>query len=123
MAHYAHVDTANANIVTKVMVISNEEEAALKTEANVDAFIKSSFGDGGVWLKTSYNSNIRKNFAGVDYKWDVENDGFWPPRELFPSTFVANTTTCWYDPPQPYPYDDTANVYVYDNSSASWVVD
>ena len=76
MAHYAHVNTSNANTVTKVIVISNEEEAALKSEANVDAFIKSSFGGEGVWIKTSYNNNIRKNFAGVGYKWDVENEGF-----------------------------------------------
>jgi hypothetical protein len=30
MAHYAHVDTANANTVTKVIVISNEEEGCTK---------------------------------------------------------------------------------------------
>ncbi len=123
MAHYAHVNTSNANTVTKVIVISNEEEDVLKSEANVDAFIKSSFGGDGVWIKTSYNNNLRKNFAGVGYKWDVENEGFWPPRHLFANSFLANTTTCWYDPPVPYPYDDTANVYVYDDSSKSWVVD
>ena len=47
MAHYAHVNTSNANTVTKVIVISNEEEDVLKSEANVDAFIKSSFGGDG----------------------------------------------------------------------------
>ena len=35
---------------------------------------------GGTWVKTSYNGNIRYNFAGVSYFYDEVNDAFIPPK-------------------------------------------
>lgn len=34
---------------------------------------------GGNWLKTSYNGNIRYNFAGVGYTYDPVDDAFIAP--------------------------------------------
>lgn len=35
---------------------------------------------GGTWVKTSYNGNIRYNYAGVGYTYDPEADAFIAPR-------------------------------------------
>jgi hypothetical protein len=31
---------------------------------------------GGTWVKTSYNGNIRYNYAGIGYTYDPEADAF-----------------------------------------------
>jgi hypothetical protein len=35
---------------------------------------------GGTWIKTSYNGNIRHNYAGVGYTYDPDADAFIAPR-------------------------------------------
>lgn len=35
---------------------------------------------GGTWIKTSYNSNIRYNYAGIGFTYDPDADAFIPPR-------------------------------------------
>ena len=34
----------------------------------------------GTWIKTSYNGNIRKNYAGIGYTYDEVRDAFIPPK-------------------------------------------
>lgn len=34
---------------------------------------------GGTWIKTSYNGNIRYNFAGIGYTYDPIDDAFIAP--------------------------------------------
>ena len=40
-------------------------------------FIVNTFG--GNWLKTSYNGNIRYNYAGIGYTYDPIDDAFIAP--------------------------------------------
>lgn len=35
---------------------------------------------GGTWMKTSYNGNIRKNYAGIGYTYDATRDAFIAPE-------------------------------------------
>ena len=35
---------------------------------------------GGTWVKTSYNGNIRKNYAGIGYTYDAVRDAFIAPK-------------------------------------------
>ena len=70
MAHVAELD-AN-NIVIRVVVISNDYEP------NVQQFATELFG--GEWKQTSYNGNIRKNYAGVGYTYDQTRDALIPPE-------------------------------------------
>lgn len=54
---------------------------------------------GGTWIKTSYNGNIRKNFAGIGFTYDENRDAFIAPK---PETgeWVFNEDTCqWETPP------------------------
>ena len=69
MAHCAEI--ANG-IVVRVVVISNDYEP------NIEQFAMDLFG--GEWKQTSYNGNIRKNYAGIGYTYDSVRDAFIAPE-------------------------------------------
>jgi hypothetical protein len=69
MSHWAEID--DSNIVLRVLVGNNNE--ADEGEAFMNSL-------GGTWVKTSYNGNIRKNYAGIGYAYDSGRDAFIPPK-------------------------------------------
>ena len=91
MAHYARLNSDN--VVEQVVVIANSDEP---TEAAGIAFCQNLFG-GGIWLKTSYNNNIRKNYAGPGYSYDVIRDAFIAPKP-YPSWLLDEATCRWRAP-------------------------
>ena len=74
MAYYAFLDSNN--IVTEVIAGIDETELieGLDTETWYGNF------RGQVCKRTSYNGNIRKNYAGVGYTYDEQRDAFIAPR-------------------------------------------
>jgi hypothetical protein len=78
MAHFAQVD--NNNLVQQVIVVANEEllDNGVESESKGVAFCQSLFQ--GTWIQTSYNGNIRKNYAGVGYTYDSVRDAFIAPE-------------------------------------------
>jgi hypothetical protein len=68
MSHWAEIN--NQNTVLRVLVGPNHGDEG---EAFFNAL-------GGTWVKTSYNGNIRKNYAGIGYTYDQELDAFIPPQ-------------------------------------------
>jgi len=74
MAHYAFLD--ENNIVTEVIVGIDETELieGLDPETWYGNF------RGQVCKRTSYNGNIRKNYAGVGHIYDAERDAFIAPE-------------------------------------------
>lgn len=72
MAHFAEID--ETSIVLRVLVVPNEEEA------NGSEYLSNTLGLGGTWIQTSYNGNIRKNFAGVGFTYDPVRDAFIAPE-------------------------------------------
>jgi hypothetical protein len=70
MAHYAFID--QNNIVTEVIVGKDETEGDWETY----------YGNirGQRCVRTSYNGNIRKNYAGIGYTYDETRDAFIPPK-------------------------------------------
>jgi hypothetical protein len=74
MAHYAFLD--ENNIVTEVIVGIDESELIEGLEPEIW------YGDfrNQACVRTSYNANIRKNFAGVGYSYDATLDAFIPPK-------------------------------------------
>jgi hypothetical protein len=119
MAHYAFLD--ENNIVTEVIVGKDEGEEGVDWEVHYGNF------RGQTCKRTSYNtyggvhSNggtpFRKNYAGIGHTYDAERDAFIPPKP-FPS-WTLNEDTCRWDAPVPYPDDNV--VYVWDESTISWV--
>jgi hypothetical protein len=71
MAHFAELDENNA--VIRVLAISND------VEDNAIEFLNG-LGLSGNWIQTSYNGNIRKNFAGIGMTYDANRDVFLYPQ-------------------------------------------
>jgi hypothetical protein len=115
MAHFAQLD--DNNVVTQVIVVHNNEllDDGIEQEAKGIAFCESLLG--GRWIQTSYNGNIRKNYAGIGYKYDANRDAFIPPKPY--ASWTLNETTCLWDAPTSMPTDEKR--YTWDESTTSWV--
>ena len=90
MAHYAFLD--DDNIVTEVITGIDETETieGLSTETWYGNF------RGQTCKRTSYNNNIRKNYAGIGYTYDAERDAFIAPKpNCHPGVTLDETTCRW----------------------------
>jgi hypothetical protein len=111
MAHYAFID--ENNIITEVIVGKNEGEdgkSGEDWEAHYGAF------RGQVCKKTSYNGNIRKNYAGIGFKYDTDLDAFVPPKPF--ASWLLNNETAQWNPPVAMPNDE--GMYSWDEETISW---
>ena len=124
MAHFAKLD--ENNIVIEVHVVNNNvllEDGVEVPQKGID-FLNELFKETSTWVQTSYNGNIRKNYAGVGFTYDSTRDAFIPPK---PSpSWSLNETTCLWDPPIPYPDDGNLywwheDVYQSDNTKG-WIL-
>lgn len=116
MAHFAEIN--NEGLVLRVVVIDNDK--CLDAENNESEVVGSAFCSGifggGIWKQTSYNGNFRKNFAGINYRYDLELDAFIPPKTY--GSWILNEDTCLWEPPISYPEDGSA--YSWNENSLSW---
>ena len=92
MSHWAEVD--NNNKVLRVLVGDNNDPAG---DEGYQWLIDNL---GGTWIKTSYNGNIRKNYAGVGYTYDEVRDAFIAPEPENATGFDEDT--CRWIVPDPY---------------------
>jgi len=115
MAHFAQIN--EENIVTQVIVVANEEllDNGVESEAKGIAFCQSLLG--GEWKQTSYNSNTRKNYAGIGYTYDSQRDAFIPPQP-YPSWTLVEETCNW-TAPVALPTD--GKTYNWDESTLTWI--
>jgi hypothetical protein len=116
MAHFAQLN--EENLVTQVIVVANQDTAdqdGVENEAIGIEFCTNLLG--GTWKQTSYNGNIRKNYAGVGYKYDAALDAFIPPQPY--SSWTLNNETAQWEAPTPYPTDDKR--YTWDEATTAWV--
>ena len=116
MAHFAQLD--NNNTVIQVIVVNDndcKDSEGNESEAVGAEFCQKLFG--GRWLQTSYNNNIRKNYAGPGFTYNAELDIFVPPKP-FPSWTFDNNTKDWI-PPINYPND--GKTYYWSEESQQWV--
>jgi len=111
MAHFAKLGVGN--IIERVEVVSND--IATTEQAGVD-FLNNLYNTRDVWKQTSYNGNIRKNYAGVGFKYDQTRDAFIPPKPY--NSWTLNETTCRWEAPVAYPADDKN--YIWNEETTSW---
>jgi hypothetical protein len=111
MAHFAKLGVGN--IVEQVIVVSND--VAITEQAGVD-FINKLYNTRDVWKQTSYNNNIRKNFAGIGYKYDQQRDAFIAPKPF--NSWILNEDTCRWEAPVAYPQDDKR--YKWNETNLTW---
>jgi hypothetical protein len=133
MAHYAFLD--QNNIVTEVIVGTNENEEGINWEEHYGNF------RGQVCKRTSYNTfegvhklggmPFRKNFAGIGFIYDSQRDAFIPPKPF--NSWILNEDTCVWKAPVDYPITNTQNLtdefgssindlYIWDEETQSWAL-
>ena len=116
MAHFAQLD--ENNVITQVIVVHNNE--CLDANGNESEAVGAGFCArllGGNWKQTSYNGNMRKNYAGAGYTYDAGRDAFIPPKPY--ASWVLNEATCRWDAPAPMPQDGKS--YYWNEATTSWV--
>lgn len=72
MAHWAEID--QNNVVIRVLVGDNNDPVG---DEGYQWLLNNL---GGVWIKTSYHANIRKNFAGIGFTYNEALNAFIPPK-------------------------------------------
>jgi hypothetical protein len=108
MAHYAFLN--ENNVVTEVIVGKDETD----TTHDWEQF----YGEirNQICKRTSYNNNIRKNYASIGYTYDQANDVFYAPQP-FPSWTLNHTTWTWQ---APVPMPDDGKIYEWIEPTTSW---
>jgi hypothetical protein len=110
MAHYAKLGVGN--VVEQVIVA---EQDFIDTQE-------------GTWFQTSYNTRggkhtlggtpLRKNFAGIGFKYDSSRDAFIPPKPY--NSWTLDEDTCLWEAPVAYPEDGL--LYNWNEENQTWDV-
>jgi hypothetical protein len=110
MAHYAFLD--ENNIVTEVIkgIEETQQIEGLEPEIWYGNF------RGQTCKRTSYNGNIRKNFASIGYSYDAQRDAFIAPKPF--DSWLLNEQTCQWEAPIPRPEN---GFYIWDEETGNWV--
>ena len=107
MSHWAEID--NENKVIRVLVGDNNDPN------NDEGYQWLIDNLGGTWIQTSYNNNIRKQYAGIGFSYDAVNDVFIVPQP-YPS-WSLDENFDW-QPPTPMP---TEGEWYWDEDSLTWL--
>jgi len=117
MAYFAKLGTGN--IIEKVISINNsvitDSNGIEQEQLGVD-FINKLYNTRDVWKQTSYNNNIRKNYAGIGYQYDQQRDAFIAPKPF--NSWILNEDTCRWEAPVAMPIDE--NMYSWNEQTLSW---
>jgi hypothetical protein len=89
MAHYAYLD--DTNIVVAVIVGKDETELI----DGLDPETYYAQGTPYTVKRTSYNGNIRYNYAGVGFTYDPIDDAFIAPMPCDHEELTLNTQKLW----------------------------
>ena len=121
MAHYALIN--KDNIVFQVITGVDENIIQTDTDGTVvggssnawEQFYASQPQFAGFTCKrTSYNGNIRKQYAGIGYTYNADADVFVAPQP-YPSWSLDNNFD--WQPPTPMP---TEGMWTWDEDNLSW---
>lgn len=126
MAHYALIDSNN--IV--VQVITGVDENIIQTdldgtqvggttEAWEEFYSTRPWFEGLTCVRTSYNNNIRKNFAAIGYTYDKQFDAFISPQP-FPS-WKLNYTTFQWEAPTACPEEIEGHWWKWSEYNKEWI--
>jgi len=129
MAHFAKIRVAD-NQVVHVSGVDNwniVDGEGNEVEAIGIAYLEQVHGVDAdhIWRQTSYNGNMRKNYAGIGMTWDADRNAFIPPKPY--NSWVLNEETCRWDAPTPMPTDlteeeiEAGTHYSWDEETTAWV--
>jgi len=103
MAHFAKIGLNNK--IIEVVSVNNEvlkDSLGIEREELGIQFLNELY-KWPIWKQTSYNRNIRKNFAGIGYTYDEDRDAFISKKPY--NSWILNEQTCLWESPIPMPTD------------------
>jgi hypothetical protein len=110
MAHYAFLDKNNVVIEVIVGIDETELIEGKDPETWYSKFRKKPC------VRTSYNGNIRKNYAGIGYSYDSDRDAFIAPKPF--ESWILNEDNCRWESPIEYPTDGFT--YFWNEENLDW---
>jgi len=114
MAYFAELD--NNNVVLRVVVVGND---CVPSDEHIDGETWCiNFFKTPNWKQTSYNSNFRKQYAGIGYTYDSAKNKFISPQPYVSWALDANDD--WHAPVT-YPTDTTDKAVVWDEENLKWI--
>lgn len=113
MAHYAFLN--DNNVVTEVIVGIDETELI---EGKAPEVWYAEFR-GQKCKRTSYNGNIRANYASIGYRYDEDFDVFIAPQP-YPS-WKLNYTTFQWESPVSKPEDIEGFIWKWSEYNLEWI--
>lgn len=111
MAHYAFID--EENIVTQV-IVGRDETDLPEGITSWEEHYGNSFGQR--CIRTSYNGNIRKNYAGIGFTYDEVLDAFIAPQPY--ASWILNEDTAQWEAPVPDPEGEL--MYSWNEELTDW---
>jgi len=114
MAHFVKLDKNNV-VVAGVVVNNNAIDPANEEITGIE-FLHKLYGNSDNWKQTSYNGNIRKNYAGIGYTYDEITDAFIAPKPF--DSWVLNESTYQWQAPTAMP---VKGKWYWDESSLTWL--
>lgn len=109
MAHFAEIDESGT--VLRVLVVGDDQEHRGQD------FLANDLGLGGTWVQTSYNHRIRKQYAGIGFKYDADADVFIAPKPYDSWTLDDN-----HDWQAPVAKPDDENIYNWNEENQEWEI-
>ena len=116
MAHFAKIGLNNK--VIEVLSVNNEvlrDSNGVEQEVNGIDFLTKLTG-WAIWKQTSYNVNIRKNYAGIGMTYDEDRDAFIHKKPF--ASWILNEDTCLWESPVAYPNDGQR--YNWNEQNQTW---
>ena len=125
MAHYAELDINNK--VIRVLTACNQDIATHGGELSEEAAnyfgTYTPFSENGVkWVQTSYNSNFRKQYAGIGHTFDSTKNKFISPQPF--ASWSLDSNDDWQAPvayPSVTTYGDNVKYFIsWDEAGQRW---
>jgi hypothetical protein len=126
MAHYALIN--KENIVVQVITGVDENiiqidldgtEVGGTSQAWEQFYSSRPWFNGLICKRTSYNGNIRANFAGVNFMYDPDFDVFIAPRPY--ASWKLNYTTFLWEAPVTKPEDIEGFIWKWSEFNLEWI--
>jgi len=111
MAHYAYLDS-NSIVVT---VTVGKDETELINGLDTETYYAQ--GTSYTVKRTSYNGNMRFNYAGIGFTYDTVRDAFIAPKPY--ASWVLDEATCRWNAPVAMPSE--GGPWAWDEDTESWV--
>jgi len=116
MAHFAELNSAN--VVLRVLAVDNKHTTnseGVEDETVGIAHLQNCLS--GTWKQTSYNGNMRGNYAGKGYTYFADQDLFMSPKPY--DSWSMSTADATWIAPSAMPTD--GGMYNWDEDNQTWI--